>query len=72
MERPLDALNQAKGKKVIVDLKNKKQFVGKLLAFDIHPNIVLDDAEEREEGKIVRKLGRVFVRGDTIITISPA
>ena len=70
--RPLDALNNARNKKVILDLKNGKQFVGILKAFDIHINIVLDDAEERVEGEVKRKLGTVFIRGDTIILISPA
>jgi small nuclear ribonucleoprotein len=68
--RPLDALNKARGKRVIVDLKNSKQYVGTLSAFDIHINIVLDDAEERHEGEVRRKLGTVFVRGDTITIIS--
>ena len=69
--RPLDALNEARGKRVVVDLKNSKQFVGKLKAFDIHINVVLDDAEERADGEIKRKIGTVFVRGDTITVISP-
>ena len=69
--RPLDALNMSRGKRVIVYLKNNKQFVGKLKAFDIHINIVLDDAEERENNQIVRKTGTVFIRGDTIVVISP-
>lgn len=68
--RPLDALNKARGKRVIVDLKNQKQYVGILSAFDIHINIVLDDAEERQDGEVKRKLGTVFVRGDTITIIS--
>jgi small nuclear ribonucleoprotein len=73
MERPLDALNQAKNKRVILELKNKRQLLGTLKAFDIHINIVLDDAEERgDDGKIVGKLGRVFVRGDMILFVSPA
>lgn len=71
MSRPLDALNKARGKKVIVELKNGKQYVGNLTAFDIHINVVLDDAEERAEGEVKRKLGTVFLRGDTIIMISP-
>ncbi len=69
--RPLDALNRARDKRVIVELKNGKQFVGKLNAFDIHINIVLDDAEEREKGEVKRKMGTVFLRGDAIILISP-
>jgi len=70
--RPLDTLNRARGKKVIVDLKNSKQYVGKLIAFDIHINVVLEDAEERQNGDMTRKLGSIFIRGDTITVISPA
>ena len=70
--RPLDTLNNARDKKVIIDLKNNKQLIGKLKAFDVHINVVLEDAEEHNEGQLVRKLGTLFVRGDTIILISPA
>ena len=70
--RPLDALNSSRNKRVIVELKNGKQILGLLKAFDIHINVVLDDAEERHEGELKRKLGTVFIRGDTIIIISPA
>jgi len=70
--RPLDALNRARDKKVIVDCKNGKQYVGVLRAFDIHINIVLDETEERVDGAVKRKLGNSFIRGDTIVLISPA
>tara|TARA_Y100000310_G_scaffold147986_1_gene147253 strand:- start:52 stop:279 length:228 start_codon:yes stop_codon:yes gene_type:complete len=70
--RPLDALNAARHKSVLVDLKNGRRYVGKLKAFDIHINVVLDEAEEHENGEIKRKLGTVFIRGDTITIISPA
>ena len=70
--RPLDALNRARNKKVIVELKNGKQYTGKLNAFDIHINVVLDDAEELVNGQLSKKLGTVFLRGDAIIYICPA
>jgi len=88
--RPLDALNKARNKRVLIDLKNGKQYIGKLNAFDIHINVVLDEAEEHVpeqvekevDGKKVmvktdnmilkRKLGTVFIRGDTITIISLA
>jgi small nuclear ribonucleoprotein len=70
--RPLDALNNAKGKRVIVELKNNKQYVGVLKSFDIHINVVLEEAEERVGGEVTRKLGILFLRGDTITIISPA
>ncbi len=90
--RPLDALNKARDKRVIVELKNNRQYVGKLKSFDIHVNVVLEDAEEHEikttkitkkidentteetfssETQLKRKLGVVFIRGDTITIISP-
>ena len=70
--RPLDTLNAARNKTVMVDLKNGHRFVGKLRAFDIHINTVLEDAQEFENGELKRKIGTVFIRGDTITIISPA
>ena len=70
--RPLDALNASRNKTVMVDLKNGYRYVGKLRAFDIHINVVLEDAEEYHNGEVKRKLGTVFVRGDTITILSPA
>ena len=72
MARPLDALNESRGKQVMVELKNGKQFVGKLVAFDIHINTVLEDAQELEGGEVKRNIGKVFIRGDTIVIISPS
>ncbi len=69
--RPLDALNRARDKRVLVELKNNRQYVGKLKAFDIHINVVLEDAEEHVDNEVKRKLGVIFIRGDTITVISP-
>ena len=69
--RPIDALNRARNQRVVVELKNHKVFIGKLTAFDIHINTVLDDAEEHVDGELKRKMGTVFIRGDTIVLISP-
>ena len=68
--RPLDALNKSRDKRIIVELKNNKQYIGKLKSFDIHINIVLEDAEERINGEMTRKIGIVFIRGDTITIIA--
>ena len=68
--RPLDALNKVRDKRIIVELKNNKQYIGKLKSFDIHINIVIEDVEERFNGEMTRKLGTVFIRGDTITVIS--
>lgn len=69
--RPLDALNKARNKRVVIELKNGKRFSGQLVSFDIHINTVLNDAEELVDGEVKRKLGTVFLRGDTIIMIMP-
>ena len=70
--RPLDTLNKARDKKVIIELKNGKQIRGTLKAFDIHINIVLDNAKEMDNGEVKKNIGLTFLRGDTIIFISPA
>lgn len=72
IERPLDLLNKARGKEILVQLKNEKQLVGTLLAFDIHINIVMDNVKEMENNEIRRSIGLTFLRGDTIIFISPS
>ncbi len=72
IERPLDLLNTSKGKEVLVHLKGEKYFVGTLLAFDIHINLVLDNVKEMQDGEVKKSLGLTFLRGDTIIYISPA
>lgn len=72
IERPLDLLNNSKGQEVLVQLKGDKQFVGTLVAFDIHINLVLDNTKEMADGEIKRNVGLTFLRGDTIIFVSPA
>jgi len=72
IERPLDLLNSSRGKEVLVQLKGDKQFVGTLLAFDIHINLVLDNTKEMQNNEIKRNVGLAFLRGDTIIFVSPA
>ena len=70
IERPFDALSQSKNKRIVIELKNKSQISGVLKAFDKHVNLLLEDAEERVDGEIKRKLGTIFIRGGTIISVS--
>ena len=72
MDRPLDLLNNSKNKEVLVQLKGDKQFVGTLLAFYIHINLILDNTKEMQNNEVKRNIGLTFLRGDTIIFISPA
>lgn len=66
--KPFDILNRAKGKEIIVTLKNSEIYKGKLKAFDIHLNIVLFDTYFIEKAS-EEKIGDMIIRGDAIITI---
>ena len=72
IERPLDLLNQSKRKEVLVQLKGNQQFVGTLIAFDMHINVVLDNAKEVIDGEVKKNIGLTFLRGDAIIYVSPS
>jgi small nuclear ribonucleoprotein len=68
--RPLDILNNALNKSVLVRLKGAREFRGELQGYDMHMNLVLANAEEIKENE-AKKLGTVVVRGDNIVFISP-
>ena len=52
-------------------LKDGKEYRGILKGYDIHLNLVLQNAEELKDGSPVRKLGLIVIRGDNIVYISP-
>lgn len=70
-DRPIDVLNDAKGKRVLIKLKRGTEISGILQAMDLHLNMWLEDAEQTDEEEKV-KLGTVLVRGDNILYVSPA
>ncbi|MFH0861847.1 MAG: LSM domain-containing protein [Candidatus Altiarchaeota archaeon] len=67
--KPLDALGELLDNQILVRLKNGMEIRGKLKAFDIHINLVLEDAEF-QDGDVGKKFRRVFLRGDMILFIS--
>ena len=67
--KPLDALNELKEEEVLVRLKNGLEIRGTLKAFDIHINLVLENARFKED-EVERKFKRIFLRGDMILIIS--
>ncbi len=70
-EKPMDVLNKALGSQVLVGVKSGKEFRGKLVGFDLHVNVVLDDAEELQNGETRKRYGRLVIRGDSVIYVSP-
>ncbi len=71
-KRPFDVLNAALNKNVVVGLKGGAEFRGVLVAYDVHMNVVLEKAEQIIGGEVKRGLGTVFLRGDSIVFISPS
>lgn len=69
--RPFDLLNDAIDKEVLVVLKGNNQIRGTLRAFDVHMNLHLENASQVVEGELKTKYGKVMVRGDSVILISP-
>ena len=84
MEVPLDLIRLSIDERVYVKCRNDRELRGKLHAFDQHLNMVLGDVEETvtttevdEETdeeivkKATRQVGMLFVRGDTVVLLSP-
>ena len=70
-DRPFDLLNESLGKEVLVMLKGNAQLRGTLKAFDVHMNLVLEEASQLADGEMKTKFGKIIVRGDSVIMVSP-
>lgn len=70
-QKPLDVLHSSLESPVIVGLKGGREYRGLLKGYDIHMNLVLENAEEIKEGNATRRLGMVIIRGDNVVFISP-
>ncbi len=70
-ERPFDLLNKAIGQQVLIRLKNGTDIRGRMSSFDVHMNIVMENAEELEDGNLKAKIGTILLRGGNILFISP-
>ncbi|WP_297470938.1 LSm family protein [Thermococcus sp.] len=70
-ERPLDVIHKSLDKDVLVLLKRGGEFRGRLIGYDIHLNVVLADASLMQDGEEVKKYGKIVIRGDNVLAISP-
>ncbi len=65
-----EEMKKALNKTVLVKLRNGVELRGRLKGFDLHLNVLLDDAEELIDKDVIKR-GLVLIRGDTIVLISP-
>ncbi len=70
MVMPNTLLEQSINKRVVLLLKDGRVLEGKLIGFDDYMNMVLEDTEETTEER-VRRLGKVVLRGNNVVSIAP-
>ena len=68
-KRPLTTLQKSTKKKVTVRLKNEVEYKGKMENVDSYMNLIMTDAEELHESKVIANYGRVIVRGNNVLFI---
>ena len=84
VRQPIDLVRLSIDERVVVKCRGNRTLRGKLHAYDAHLNIVLGDAEETVEEVVTdpetheprvvvnkREFEMVFVRGDTLVLMSP-
>jgi small nuclear ribonucleoprotein (snRNP)-like protein len=59
IEKPLDALNNMRGKEVTIDLRNGETVEGKLIAFDLNTNITIEVNGDKR-----------LVQGNNVVAVS--
>ena len=69
MALPLDVLEKSVNQKLLLLLKDGRSIKGKLLGYDEYMNLVLDDVEETKD-ETTRRLGRIILRGNNVVSIS--
>lgn len=70
MVKPTKFLNDYLDEKVHLLLKDGRVLTGVLIGYDDHMNLVLDDAEEKTEDRR-RRVGKLILRGNNVVTLNP-
>ncbi len=68
-KRPLTMLQKSTKRKVVVRLKNEVEYKGKMDNVDSYMNLIMTDAEEVHDNKVIANYGRVIVRGNNVLFI---
>jgi len=68
-KRPLTMLQKSTKKKVIVRLKNETEYKGKMDNVDSYMNLIMTDAEELKDSKVIANYGKVILRGNNVLFI---
>lgn len=66
---PLKMLGRAVNTKVTVRLKSGDEYTGILEKCDPNMNLIIVDAEELNNGTVIAKYGRIFIRGNNILYV---
>jgi small nuclear ribonucleoprotein F len=71
--KPLNVLIKAVGSNVLIALKNKGEYYGRMTKADGYMNLMLKGAKEYYNKALVASYGDVFIRGNNIsyICIDP-
>ena len=66
---PLKMLGRAVNTRITVRLKSGDEYTGILERCDPNMNLIIVDAEELNNGTVIAKYGRIFIRGNNILYI---
>ncbi|MBS7631227.1 ribonucleoprotein [Candidatus Bathyarchaeota archaeon] len=69
-KKPLNVLIKSIGNNVIIYLKDRKEYYGRMMRADGYMNIMLKGAKEYDNNGLVASYGDVFIRGNNILYIS--
>lgn len=71
--KPLNVLIKSVGNNVIVTLKNRGEYWGRMTRADGYMNLMLKNAKEYDQNGLTASYGDVFIRGNNIsyICIDP-
>ncbi len=72
MPLPMDVLEDSIDQRMTLLLKDGRTLEGVLKGFDQYMNLVLDEAEEQRREGSTRRLGRVVLRGNNLVSLTPA